>query len=457
MYFHTFLYVLFFIIIYLSCKIFKKQAGYILLLGSFVFYFAAGLTDLITIVCVICINWFLSNKVATSKLWLAFSVFLNISVLFSFKYSGMVFDEISIGSYSYVNIVIPLGISFYTFQLIAYFTDIHSGKVKKIKSFHEFYLFISFFPQLIAGPIVRASQLVGQIKRLFEGNPRRVRLLGFGLGMCLLGLVKKLFFADSLSPFVNEIFSSTPADVFTAWLGAWLFSFQIYFDFSGYTDIAIGSAYLLGVRLPINFRTPYLSISPREFWRRWHITLSTWIRDYLYIPLGGSKHGGIIRKILILTTVMSVAGLWHGANSSFLIWGALWGIYIGVWRFFGKYIEKFVLLSWLLNIMIVTMLWVFFRSPDITYALNYIEIMTGFDQTKLFLQNNDMLTVFFIVSGCGLLIYLHMLEDKLYSSKGLMMLKKVNGPLLWGMQVGVIMWLVLMPSYEVSPFIYFRF
>jgi alginate O-acetyltransferase complex protein AlgI len=249
------------------------------------------------------------------------------------------------------------------------------------------------------------------------------------------------------------MFLTVPADTGAAWAGAWLFGFQIYFDFSGYTDIALGAAMLLGLRLPTNFRTPYLAADPREFWHRWHITLSTWIRDYLYIPLGGNREGGPIRQWLVLIAVMALAGLWHGANWTFVAWGVLWGVYILVWRTGATMFERLpVVARWSLHISVVMILWVFFRSPDIAFALSYIGSMFSFE-----FPHTSIETFAWGASGFALLMALHWAESLAQTRRTMFAMRRMTHPALAGTMAGLCVLLLLFPSYAINPFIYFRF
>ena len=375
---------------------------------------------------------------------------------------------------SFVSAVLPLGISFYSFQLLAYQIDCARGRIPPDTRASRFVLFITFFPQLIAGPIVRAHQLLPQLSALFRAKGRRVRLITFGLGLCCLGLVKKIILADSLAPFVDDIFLAVPDNAFVAWTGAWLFAFQIYFDFSGYCDIAIGCAFLLGLRLPTNFRTPYLSTSPREFWQRWHITLSTCIRDYLYIPFGGNK-GGLIRQFVVLVAVMGIAGLWHGAGWTFVVWGTLWGIYMGVVRAAQQWLGApnretvvprplgfMVGLSWLPHLAVVLCLWVFFRAPNIEFAITYVGVMFGAGSGAGLWPQWPLAAA----GGAGLML-LHLGESRLLGHgrrtdlgvdrSMIVLMRRLERPLWRGLLAEVCFWLVVLPTYGNNPFIYFRF
>jgi D-alanyl-lipoteichoic acid acyltransferase DltB (MBOAT superfamily) len=292
---------------------------------------------------------------------IAAAVILNIGLIGYFKYRNLLLGDAG-QSGSYIDTALPLGISFYSLQALAYHVDVVRKISGPARSFSRVLPVQAFFPQLIAGPIVRAPQVLPQIQRLFDGRPRRHRLLAFGFGLIVLGLAKKVLLADSLAPTVDEIFTARPETAYRAWLGAVLFTFQIYFDFSGYSDIAIGSAYLLGIRLPWNFRTPYMSTSPRAFWQRWHISLSTWIRDYLYIPLGGGR-GNPLRAAAVLIGTMALAGLWHGAKLHLHRLGGRVGP-VHSRRAGPAPVNVPAQLTWLVHMLVVILLWVIFRSPN---------------------------------------------------------------------------------------------
>ncbi len=433
--------------------------GPLLLAARAVCYAFAGLADTVLFIAVILVNFLISLRLTPGgRGMLAIAVAFNAAVLIGFKYRNLLFGLDPAGGSYVAAISIPLGISFYTFQSVAYLADIYRGQITAERSLIRFALFKSFFPQLIAGPIVRAHTLLPQVQRLFSCKLRPSRLVCFGLGLCLVGLFKKVVLADSIAPVVDEIFDRGPSDAGTAWLGIVLFAFQIYFDFSGYSDMAVGMARLLGVRLPINFRTPYLATSPREFWQRWHITLSTWIRDYLYVPLGGSRLGGPTRQVLVLVGVMGLAGLWHGANWTFLVWGLMWGSVIAGWR---------VLLpgpgclpplaGWTATMLAVLLLWVFFRSPDAGFALRYIAAMfggAGLGPVSKIATGGAALLAALSVGG---LFLLHWVESRAMTPRLPLMLKRWDGPFAWGVLLGVIAWLLVLPKPNVNPFIYFRF
>ena len=324
------------------------------------------------------------------KYLLGFSVLFNLGLLFTFKYFNFFIDTFtSVFSFfgtqiqpTSISIILPVGISFYTFQTLSYTIDLYKEKITPTKNIVAFFAFVSFFPQLVAGPIERASRLLPQFakKRKFEYS-KQVD----GLRLILGGLFKKMVIADNCALLANQIFDSYPTQSgSTLFAGAVFFAFQIYGDFSGYSDIAIGSSRLLGFDLMKNFNFPYLSQNMSEFWKRWHISLSSWFRDYVYIPLGGSRvsNGRLVLNIVI---VFLVSGLWHGANLTFVFWGGIHALFvIPVIVLHKKYkahrpSAPVALWRQLLNIgatfTMVVLAWVFFRAPTITDAFGYIDII----------------------------------------------------------------------------------
>lgn len=304
-------------------------------------------------------------------LWICLG--LNLGMLGFFKYYNFFVDSFAnllmqIGIEPHVStlkIILPVGISFYTFQSLSYSIDIYRGKVTPTNDFVSFMTFVSFFPQLVAGPIERASELLPQFlrARLFRSDH-----LVSGFRYILYGLFKKMVIADRLAYFVDQVYNSTtPVDGLTYLIATFMFGFQIYCDFSGYSDIAIGSARLLGFDLMQNFKTPYFAQSFREFWHRWHISLSTWFRDYVYIPLGGNRVTETRWAINILIT-FTLSGLWHGASLTFVIWGFLHGLFIIVEHFLSKHFAlpgNLSFVGWLITFSLVNLNWVFFRAESI--------------------------------------------------------------------------------------------
>jgi D-alanyl-lipoteichoic acid acyltransferase DltB (MBOAT superfamily) len=263
--------------------------------------------------------------------WVALSVATNLTILGFFKYFNFFVGSMAsllgtvglgVGDSLFLEIILPVGISFYTFQTISYSVDVYRGELEPTDSFVDFALFVAFFPQLVAGPIERARVLLPQIlkERAFS-----TRQFSDGLFLIFWGLFMKVFVADNLAPFVDEQFSNPDVAGFAALMGVYAFAFQIYCDFAGYSNVARGCARLLGIELMVNFRFPYISSTPSEFWRRWHISLSSWLRDYLYIPLGGNR-SGVVGTYRNLALTMLLGGLWHGATWLFVLWGAYQGI-----------------------------------------------------------------------------------------------------------------------------------
>ncbi|MDA7558638.1 MBOAT family protein [Flavobacteriaceae bacterium] len=333
------------------------------------------------------------------KLLLYLSLFVNLGLLGYFKYCNFFIYNFKIAlesfgfhaEYSSLQIILPVGISFYTFQTLSYTIDIYRGNLKPTRNAIQFFAYVSFFPQLVAGPIERAKNLLPQFKisKQFDIN-----LFSKGFNQIVWGFFKKVVIADSCALYVNQIFDA-PQDFnsVTLILGAVLFAFQIYCDFSGYSDIAIGTAKLFGFDLMKNFNYPYFSRDIAEFWRRWHISLSTWFRDYLYIPLGGSK-GGTISKIRNTFIIFIVSGFWHGANWTFVFWGflnALFFLPLLVTNKNRKFLntvaegrklptfKEFLQISF--TFTLTTLAWVFFRANSLTEAFIYIKSIFAFENT----------------------------------------------------------------------------
>ena len=312
-------------------------------------------------------------------LWLAIAA--NLAVLALFKYADFIVGNVEAAtglSLPRSTWILPIGISFFTFELISYLADQLRGREKRY-GFSRFLLFVLFFPRLIAGPIVRHDEIIGQ----FDADPRRPGVserLGKGFVLLVIGLAKKVLIADQLAGTADTFFAAAaiqPQPLFESWIGTLAFTLQLYFDFSAYTDMAMGMSLMMGFVLPPNFDAPYRSTSIRSFWRRWHMTLSRYIRDYLYIPLGGSRNGGA-RYVLATMASMSLCGLWHGAGWTFILWGAMHGaglITCRVWQGFGLPLPA--PLAWVLTMLFVMAGWVLFRSPDFSTALSVFTGLAG--------------------------------------------------------------------------------
>jgi alginate O-acetyltransferase complex protein AlgI len=355
MLFNTIEFVIFFIVVLSAIVIIKNrkfQHLFLLIASYFFFYYSSNYLIVLLIASTI-LDFYVgkaiwdTKDVTKKKILLIISLAGNLGLLGFFKYADFAILQFNfLGEYfnlaneiPFLNLALPIGISFYTFQTISYTVDIYRGKLKPSESFREFALFVAFFPQLVAGPIVRAADFLPQLREKLEvggGNLKQIIIhnsnLKLGITIMAFGFFKKMFFADNIAPFVDEIFSyPIGLDSFSIILGTIAFGIQIYGDFSGYSDIAIGAALILGFKLPVNFNKPYFATSPADFWRRWHISLSTWLRDYLYIPLGGSKKSNG-QTYLNLAVVMFLGGLWHGASWNFVIWGVLHGLYLTIHR-----------------------------------------------------------------------------------------------------------------------------
>lgn len=362
----------------------QKWRIYLLLLASYYFYMCWKPEYVLLILGSTLIDFFVAKKIYSStegirKRWLVLSISINLGVLILFKYFNFFSENISILFESmnifydqpFFDLLLPVGISFYTFQTLSYSIDVYNKRVKPEGDFPRFALFVSFFPQLVAGPIERSSHLLPQFKAKHQFKYNRVVS---GLRLMLWGFFKKVVIADNLARLVDQVYNNPiEQNGVTYLLATYFFAFQIYCDFSGYSDIAIGSARIMGFDLMKNFKQPYLSKSMRDFWSRWHISLSTWFRDYVYIPLGGNRTVKWKRYYNLLITFL-ISGLWHGSNWTFLIWGALHGIFLimelMVKKSFGK--SKILRLKWLRLIFIFHLIvfsWVFFRAPSISNAI----------------------------------------------------------------------------------------
>lgn len=327
-----------------------------------------------------------------SKLLFTFGVTLNLSLLGLFKYADFLIGNFNYATGLTVNelgLILPLAISFFTFQQIAFLHDTWSGKLVN-SDFKRYILFVSFFPQLIAGPIVMQKETIPQFKLKTFTNKTAINVM-LGATLFFIGLFKKIVFADGMAPIANAVFGaadsgqSIPMDA--AWLGTLAYTFQIYFDFSGYCDMALGLALLFGIRLPINFNSPYRALSIVDFWRRWHITLSHFLRDYLYIPLGGNRSGILGNKGNLIITML-LGGLWHGAGWNFIIWGGLHGSYLMINHYWSASLGKqilqsattqkvYLVLMWLATMLAVIIAWVFFRAETFSGALQILTAMAG--------------------------------------------------------------------------------
>ena len=358
----------------------------LLLAGSLIFYAWGEPVYIILMILSILLNYFCgmdienkSENEAKAKRSLVFAITVNIVLLVFFKYFGFLVESTNtlFGiSIPYRELALPIGISFYTFQEISYIVDVYRGKVKAQQSLVKYALYVSMFPQLVAGPIVCYGDIEKQlIERKISG-----RKLGQGAMLFIIGLSKKAVLANTLGKIFEEISSTSASNltVLMAWLGCITYAFQIYFDFSGYSDMAIGLGRMFGFEFKKNFDVPYISKSITEFWRRWHISLSSWFREYVYIPLGGN-HVTISRNIVNLLIVWMLTGMWHGAAWNFIVWGIYYGVVLVLEKYvWGAIVDRWPsVLQHIYALVLVLVGWVFFFSPSLGAALRYLFAMVG--------------------------------------------------------------------------------
>jgi len=393
---------------------------------------------------------------------LIFSLLLNLGLLFYFKYCNFFIENFNalLGiDISLAKVILPIGISFYTFESVTYVVDVFRGVHKPLKNFWHYQTYILLFPKLIAGPIVRYHDIADQITNREKNYTPDVKLSGF-LIFCL-GLAKKVIIANTMGMQADAVFNLPlhQIDTMAAWVGAIAYTFQIYFDFSGYSDMAIGLCKIMGFRIPENFNNPYISSGITEFWRRWHITLGAWMKNYLYIPLGGNK-GSAVKLYRNLMIVFLISGFWHGASWNFILWGAFHGIFLvaerlflnNVWKKLGK------LIAVPLTFIIVVTGWVLFRNEDVAFAFNVIKQMYSFQffEGKFAMQND-----FLFMASLALLISWIALWPKANQWQKLLYGESFSNSGRWVLVLGTVMLfyvsLSFLTSLNFNPFIYFRF
>ena len=358
----------------------------VLLIASLFFYAWGEPIYVVLMILSILFNYFCGRDIQANaedsrkaRLSLAFVVAVNILILGFFKYYGFILDTVNSilpTDIPYRELPLPVGISFYTFQAISYLADIYREKAQPQKNILYFALYISMFPQLIAGPIVRYEDIEAQLKN----RKISIRRLGQGAVLFIIGLAKKVIIANTAGAVFDQI-AGVPASslsMLTAWLGTFSYAFQIYFDFSGYSDMALGLGKMFGFEFKKNFDYPYISESITEFWRRWHISLSTWFREYVYIPLGGNRCS-VSRNIFNLMVVWTLTGMWHGAAWNFIAWGVYYGVILVMEKYvWGASLDRLPgVVRHSYTIILVLIGWVFFFSPSLGYALRYLASMVG--------------------------------------------------------------------------------
>ena len=441
-----------------------------LLIASYLFYVAWNPPFVLLLWLSTIVDWFVARWMAKTesrggrRLALLVSLGVNLGLLGYFKYGQFLLDNFvtmaGMVGIAYqppdFQIILPVGISFYTFQTLSYSIDVYRGNARPWSSFLDFALYVTFFPQLVAGPIVRATGFLPQCLTPVRASGRN---FAWGLNLLLLGLFEKIVVADGLlAPVVDEAFAVRSIDTILAWVGALAFAGQIFCDFAGYSTCAIGVAMCLGFALPDNFRFPYAAIGFSDFWRRWHISLSTWLRDYLYIPLGGNR--GRTHVNLMLT--MLLGGLWHGASWTFVAWGGLHGLFLvgerglrrtpaADWPFWRSYLGKFFLAA--LTFGLVCIAWVFFRAESFSQAWAFLNAMLfkpGYGETQQVLSSLRVMSVLGVV-GVLLLVHWTLRDTTLEDAAN-----KLPHLGLAALNTAMIVTIIMMPG-EDHAFIYFQF
>jgi alginate O-acetyltransferase complex protein AlgI len=471
MFFNSFTFVVFFSVVYAAyLKLGHRKQNILLLCASYVFYGwwdwrFVGLLMLSTVVDFFCAKA-MERFPLRKRRFFIISLLTNFGILGFFKYFNFFADStrelfsavgFQLDPFT-LNVILPVGISFYTFQTVAYSFDVYRGREKATHDFISFAIYVAYFPQLVAGPIERSVNLLPQIQQertiVFE-NVRS------GAKLVLFGFFKKIFIADGVAPIVNQCFAADSSyGGLSLLLGVYLFAFQIYGDFSGYTDIARGISRMMGIELCLNFKQPYLASSITEFWHRWHISLSNWLRDYLYIPLGGNRKG-LRRTYINLLLTMFLGGLWHGAAWTFVVWGCLHGIFLSIhkWLLGDRKIHLVSMptlfkeqLVWFFKVCLtfnlVCLTWVFFRADSLHSAMSYLNGIMEFGLPS------KVLLVYCLFYG-GIVMLLDFLAYK-YDAE------TASHPSLPAICRGVmyasmILLMLCVGSHEQQPFIYFQF
>lgn len=460
-----------FLIIYFLVP--KKLKNFVALVSSYFFYAWGEPVFVLWLLAGSVLDYsisitFPSVSKVIQKALLSFSIVLNLAILFYCKYTGFALEELAkvfpsaLQLKESIEVAMPIGISFFTFQKISYLIDVYQGKAKACKRFTDYALYVALFPQLIAGPIVRYHDISLQLKERSHSFDKFLQ----GLWRFSLGLFKKVIIANTVAQVADMAFKASVSenlDMVAAWIGALAYTTQIYFDFSGYSDMAIGLGMMMGFKFLENFNQPYISTSISDFWRRWHISLSNWMKEYLYIPLGGNKCAPK-RNYLNLWLVFLVSGLWHGAAWTFILWGVWHGTWLTIDKLSHKYIKQYedntsipkrvidgVKRIW--TFIIVVFGWVLFRAESLNEAMAVWKSMLGFDGYSSFVIDLKQLSILII----GLFISLITWPTQEFYS-----LVKKNNKLVLIFQMILIVLMMLMVSSTLSaekfnPFIYFRF
>ncbi len=440
-----------------------------LLLASYLFYMAWNPPFILLLLISTVVDWYAAQALVHAerplarRLWMLVSVVANLGMLFYFKYGTFLLENFTVLAAQFglayqppkFDIILPVGISFYTFATMSYTLDIYLRRAKPATSFLDYALFVTFFPHLVAGPIMRPTELVPQFAAPRRATPTMLR---FGLALVTLGMFQKVVLADTfLGPAAEAIFDSGKVPgAFDAWMATLAFSGQIFCDFAGYSTTAIGVAMCLGFAMPDNFRFPYAAVGFTDFWRRWHITLSAWLRDYLYIPLGGNRHGEV-RTYMALLVTMLLGGLWHGASWTFVAWGGLHGLYLVAERQLRRWCAGVQVGPWsalglgLLTYMLINVTWVFFRAKDFGTAWRILAGMAGAHaEAAPILPTMRLATVALIIAG---IVFAHWRLRK----RTLEQMVAAAPPWALSAALGLMLFAIVIAQGEGNAFIYFQF
>lgn len=452
--------------IYVALKSSKPKMVFFVVLFSLYFYYKSSGFFFLMLIGTSYVDWFLSWRIRKAErkgvkkalMWL--SITLSLSILGYFKYANFFlwnWNQMVEGNFQPLDVILPVGISFYTFQSISYVVDVYKERIKPTKRWIDYLFFLSFFPALVAGPIVRADYFLPQLAK----NERATsEMIWGGLWLIIIGIIKKALIADYIAQYNDLIFNDphlyTGVQTLMGVLG---YTMQIYCDFSGYSDMAIGLALIMGFRLGINFNAPYQSRNLTEFWRRWHISLSSWLRDYLYIPLGGNRKG-TFRTYVNNFLTMLIGGLWHGAAWKFVFWGAMHGVGLAIHKACLPILKKIpdnfltIFISWALTFVYVSLLWVFFRAASFEESLLIIKnIFVDFDwwQIPQFAEARPEWCIMM-----GALIIFHFLPESWGAAAERFFIRSP-----WVIKLGIfivaVQLVIEFMTSEVAPFIYFQF
>jgi D-alanyl-lipoteichoic acid acyltransferase DltB (MBOAT superfamily) len=442
-----------------------------LVVASYLFYAAWNPPFVVLLIISTVVDWRVAewmhrqSGLTRRRLLLCVSLSVNLGLLAYFKYSAFLLDNFSslmesLGiswKLASPDIILPMGISFYTFQTLSYTLDVYHRRTKPWHSFLDYAMYVSFFPQLVAGPIVRATEFLPQCNQPRQAD---ARAMGLGLALILLGLFMKIVLADAIfAPVADQVYAEvTAATTITAWIGTLAFAGQIFCDFAGYSSCAVGAAMCLGFKIPNNFHMPYAAVGSSDFWRRWHISLSTWLRDYLYIPLGGNRSGEI-RVLVNLMITMLLGGLWHGASWNFIIWGGLHGSFLIVER-------GLKLIPWpnrwvsmlpsqlafaVLTFFAVCLAWVFFRAASLEDAVSLLMVMLKWSPSTGSLTGSPEMLLALV--ACMGLFVTHWLMREASTQQWL---TRLSWPLRALFLAGIGLMIILTPD-DSRAFIYFQF